>query len=69
MERRGNRVVVKLDNLRDFDSFDLHDHVRNSPAKAIPAMEKALNELVCQPNCRVLLAPTDLHAASHHSRY
>ena len=48
MERHGNRLVVNLDNLRDFDKFELHDLVMSTPAKVIPAMEKALNELVRQ---------------------
>ena len=50
MQRNTHRLVVKLDNLRDFDKFDLHDLVRSNPAKVIPAMEKALNELVRTTN-------------------
>ena len=46
MELNEHRLIVQLDNLRDFDKYDLHDLVRKNPAKVIPAMVKALNELV-----------------------
>jgi DNA replication licensing factor MCM3 len=45
IDRQENRLIVNLDNLRAYDT-ELDAQVRDKPAKVVPAMEKALNEVV-----------------------